>query len=151
MKKFTKFKRISLKLRTYAPKTYVDEKKNLVVTVIDYQAILPRPITNIMEGLYFYGWIDGKRMTGGDVTGTARGYATVAPGDTFDVEKGKRISRAKAERNAYLNAVKSLRKRLADLQDVLGEFYSQIREFDRKANGVAEHNERYIDRIADGE
>lgn len=66
--------------------------------------------------------------------------AHLAPGDTFDIETGKRIARAKAESMAYRNAMSYL----YGVVDKALCALNQIDNFMYKAEGVLEHNDRYL-------
>lgn len=66
--------------------------------------------------------------------------AHLAPGDTFDVETGKRIARAKAESMAYKSAMSYLNGAADKALCAL----NQIDDFLDKAEGVLEHNDKYL-------
>ena len=66
--------------------------------------------------------------------------AKVAPGDTFDLEIGKKVARAKAESMAYRKLFGCLRRLASRLLDV----FDAIDEFGYKADAVCNHNEDYL-------
>lgn len=144
MKKNVTFDRSNVKLHTGTPKVFVQEDKRMVVTVIDYQLVVPEIIQRLFNEIY----TDPEKWDQ-DISGTATGIAICAEGDTFDLEKGKKISRAKAETNAYRNAAKSLNKRFLDLMDIFGTFSDMVNEFVTiKTPKAHNHNVSYIDSLA---
>ena len=68
--------------------------------------------------------------------------AVAGPMDEFDVEKGKKIARAKAEAAAYAHTAKTLYKVLGEALNVLTESSA---EFITKASVVYTHNKEYVD------
>jgi hypothetical protein len=68
--------------------------------------------------------------------------AVADPMDEFDVEKGKKIARAKAEASAYKYTAKALYKVIGEALNVLTESSA---EFISKASIVSKHNKEYID------
>ena len=68
--------------------------------------------------------------------------AVAGPMDEFDVEKGKKIARAKAEAAAYAHTAKVLYKVLGEALNVLTESSA---EFITKASIVHKHNKEYIE------
>lgn len=144
MKKNVTFDRSNVKLHTGTPKVFVQEDKRMVVTVIDYQLVVPEIIQRLFNEIY----TDPGKWDQ-DISGTATGIAICAEGDTFDIEKGKKISRAKAETNAYRNAAKSLNKRFLDLMDIFNTFGGMVDEFvSIKFPKAHKHNVSYINKLA---
>lgn len=74
-----------------------------------------------------------------EVTAEAR----LAAGDTFDLETGKKIARAKAESMAYRKLFGCLRRLASRLMDV----FDAIDEFGYKADTVCNHNEEYLSKF----
>ena len=68
--------------------------------------------------------------------------AVARPEDEFDVEKGKKIARAKAEASAYKHAAKTLYKVMGEALKVLTDSSA---EFIAKASIVCKHNKEYIE------
>lgn len=144
MKKLTTFDRSNVKLHIYEPKVFVQSNKGMVVTTVKYLLVVPEVIQRLFNTLY-----NDERKWGQFISGTATGTAKCAEGDTFSEEVGKKISRAKAETNAYRNAAKSVNKRFVDLMDVFNTFGVQVDEFvSFKTQKVISHNNRYIDQLA---
>jgi hypothetical protein len=71
-----------------------------------------------------------------EVTAEAR----LNPGDTFDLETGKRVARAKAESMAY----KRLNNLLYRISQRLLNVLSDIDNFAYKTDDVIEHNDNYL-------
>ena len=75
----------------------------------------------------------------------AKAIARCNKDDKFDVVKGKKIARAKAEKKIYLKMIKRIDKTLEsgmDLMNDLGDFKTRISSY-------ATHNEGYITRIGE--
>ena len=71
------------------------------------------------------------------------GTAKCCNEDVFDVERGKRIAMARAENNAYKNAL----KRLREINDHVILYLKAILNFEKKAIGQCTHNIDYIESI----
>ena len=71
------------------------------------------------------------------------GVAKCCAEDTFDVERGKRIAMARAENNAYKNAL----KRLMEINEHLLLHIKAIVNFEKKAINQCVHNVDYIESI----
>lgn len=68
--------------------------------------------------------------------------AVASPFDEFDVEKGKKVARAKAEASAYKHTAKALYKVMGEALKVLTDSSA---EFITKASIVCKHNQEYIE------
>ena len=68
------------------------------------------------------------------------GEANLSPCDTFNVEVGKKIARAKAESLAYARLSRELDRILQKMMGIAEDFAM----FKKKANGVCEHNAKFI-------
>jgi hypothetical protein len=126
------FNRSDIKVSFINDKTrfYVNEKKGTVVCVVE--AVVKTPIN----------W-DSCILVPNTFL-TERGTAKCAPGDTFDVERGKRIALARAENNAYLAALKYIDKYMADIAFIVNAH----EEFTDKAYRACAHNEDYIQSLS---
>lgn len=69
-----------------------------------------------------------------------KGVARLMPGDEFDFNKGKKIALAKAENSIYKEVNNYLINRMIDLLS----FNECVLDFNRKAEEVIDHNNRYI-------
>lgn len=67
-------------------------------------------------------------------------YARLYDGDTFDIKKGKQISRAKAEKKAYDTIMRTLNEVYEKLNDIL----EGIIDFKFTAYENIDHNEKFI-------
>lgn len=67
--------------------------------------------------------------------------AKLDPADTFDVETGKKVARAKAESSAYKFMAKRISKIIDKSYDVI---VCACQEFIEKAAGVKRHNDEYL-------
>ena len=126
------FNRSDIKVSFNNDKTrfYVNEEKGTVVCVVE--AVVKTPIN----------WESCVLVPNTFLT--ERGTAKCAPGDTFDVERGKRIALARAENNAYLAALKHIDKYMADIAFIVKAY----EEFNDKAYHACAHNEDYIDSLS---
>ena len=71
-----------------------------------------------------------------------------SPDDQWDVNKGKKIALAKLEANAYKRVARSIQRWLGDFNNFVATVNQMSKEFVEKAEGAAEHDERYIYDIA---
>ena len=67
--------------------------------------------------------------------------AKLDPADTFDVEIGKKVARAKAESSAYKFMAKKIAKIIDNSYNVIVDSCEQFIE---KAAGVKRHNDKYL-------
>lgn len=75
---------------------------------------------------------------------TAKGVARCLPDDEFNAELGAKIAAAKAENNAYAQAIKIIEDKAFDAAN----FIHSVSRFGNKACDVIKHNHEYIDRIS---
>ena len=66
--------------------------------------------------------------------------ANTDPQDQFDIETGKKVARAKAESMAYKQLNNMLRRIALKTYYAMQDFM----DFDIKADGVREHNDKYL-------
>lgn len=71
-----------------------------------------------------------------------------SPDDQWDVNKGKKIALAKLEANAYKRVARSITRWLDEFNNFVVTVNQMSTEFVEKAEGAAEHDERYIYDIA---
>lgn len=67
--------------------------------------------------------------------------AKLDPADTFDVETGKKVARAKAESSAYKFMAKRISKIIDKSYNVI---VNSCEQFIEKAAGVKRHNDEYL-------
>ena len=109
---------------------YVNEEKGTVVCSVEAYLLVPTNWDScvVIPGAHF----------------TEKGIAKCAPGDTFDVERGKRIALARAENKAYLSGL----KHLDAFMEQIGFIVNAYEEFNDKAYHACAHNEDYIDSLS---
>ena len=109
---------------------YVNEEKGTVVCSVEAYLLVPTNWDScvVVPSAHF----------------TEKGIAKCAPGDTFDVERGKRIALARAENKAYLSAL----KHLDTFMEQIGFIVNAYEEFNDKAYHACAHNEDYIDSLS---
>ena len=153
MKKNIKFDRDKIKIIFTRKQSFVNKEKGFVTTVLDWKVLIPE----LLEALIYPVLPEDKRelvslgepIISGRATGTAR--LNTAAGDQWNETIGRQVSNARAEQNAYVNASKSLRKKMADVAFVLKTGTDMVLEFADKTYEVVQHNESYIKRIAEVE
>lgn len=131
----TNFNRNNFKLTFDKQSTqfFVNKKKRTVSCLMVAELVVP------------YAWCGPVHIPNEffKVVGTAR----CTDGDTFDVERGKRIALAKAENKAYLRAASYLNEQQEDIIFM----DNAITEFRKKAHAQCAHNEDYMDSISNPE
>lgn len=110
---------------------FVNEKKNIVICVIEGELLSP------------YAW--NSYISVGYPTLKGKGIATCDSNDVFDVERGKRIALAVAENDVYSQAKTYLSNVLKELQF----FTKKISDFKVKSDRCREHNKDYINSVHD--
>lgn len=120
--------RQKLKLSVYNTEFYVNEKKKRVRCKMQFG------IRGDIDTLLLVNMFSDRNCF------EVMAEANTDPQDQFDVETGKKVARAKAESMAYKQLTNMLR-RIA-----LKTYYSMqdFMDFDIKADGVREHNEKYL-------
>ena len=127
--------RPNFKLSIETDSIVVDEKNRTVVATVKWRLASPEPFTNIN---YCF-WSAHSAPNG-----TAKGVALCSPEDVFDAEIGKKIAVAIAESNAYSNARDIVSGRFRRLLEMLRKLMPIATDFVNKADGVIEHNSKYI-------
>lgn len=129
---------MKFKLSFNEPDFFVNEEKGVVTCVMDcYLKGVDQVLNHMANNVY--GYYNHDNPIGGNFTITAS--AKLDPQDKFDKEKGKKVARAKAESKAYKRISKSLLHVIEKYCEKLG---NNLAEFETKALGVIEHNDRYI-------
>lgn len=117
-----------VKLSVHDTIFYVNPKTNAVGCKLYFSIKGPADLISAIEA---YADVDCYEVTA---------EAHVAPGDTFDIEVGKKIARAKAETMAYRNIWGCLQRIAARMVNVL----NYIDDFGYKVESVVEHNDNYL-------
>ena len=109
------------------PEYFVNEKKGVVVCK-DYATI----ITSLPFANYDFGMI------------TVQASAKCRPGEKFDVNRGMRIAKTRAENMIYAEAQKKLKKQIEECDKIKEEMSG----FLEKSVEIVAHNDDYIDRLS---
>ena len=127
------YNRTNIKLSFFNNETkfFVNEEKGTVACKV-YACVMTPWANGSIVGLP-YGMI-----------ATGVGVAKCMEGDTFDVERGKRIALAKAENKAYLEAL----DQLVEYRNELDFFTNAINEFEDKTYHCCAHNEEFIQSLS---
>ena len=137
---------MKFKLSFFEPNFYVNEKKKTVTCVMKYVLKLNQDAPNksyeFETGLkYISDYYLNEEDNAIRYRFTVTDVAKLDPHDTFDVETGKKVARAKAESSAYRHMSKILNR-------VYGKFIDDLaamtNEFTDKAESVIEHNNKYL-------
>ena len=128
-----------LKISTRDVNVIVDKENRTVTHIMVWKFKMPELIR---KALGF-----GRRDKCDVIKSRSIGIAYCHPEDIFDEEIGKRIARAKAESNAYLNAAKMLESRLNKLANIVSEINNRVEDFASKAIDVEKHNREYCKRL----
>lgn len=119
--------RNEIKIRFEEPIYSIDEEKGTVGCILNYEILYP-------EILEFVGF-NGKPLF--YTTATAK----LRDGDTWDVNIGKKIALAKAEKKAYTK----VRKRCAKTMRRCFKMMQIICNFCNKSDSVVNHNDKYLE------
>ena len=128
---------MKFKLSFDEPDFFVNEEKGVVTCVMDCYLKGVDSVLNAMAN-NVYGYYNHNPIVS---TFTITASAKLDPQDKFDKEKGKKVARAKAESKAYKRISKSFCHVIEKYCEKLG---NDLAEFETKAVGVIEHNDRYI-------
>lgn len=131
-------KNINIKLSFGEPKFFINEKKQVVTCMLNYQLN-----ASDYASLSILRYLVRKYACTFDSYGESyvTAQAKLDPLDTFDEEIGKKVARAKAESKAYGVVEKALRTAFERFED---EFANAIDEFSDKSTDTIAHNNRYI-------
>lgn len=136
---------MKIKLSFKEPEFYVNEAKRTVTCVLRYRmhSTSDDGYNNLWLALGYM----SDQVLNEDANVLRYGFrvsetAVAGPMDEFDVEKGKKVARAKAEASAYKHTSKALYKVMDEALKVLTDSSA---EFITKASIVCKHNKEYID------
>lgn len=129
--------KFKFKLSFQEPTYFVNEEKQIITCVVKYT--LNASDWNVTRALSL---IDNQRDPIFGNVMTSYSVAKLDPTDTFDVDKGKRVARAKAESKAYDKVSQKMVKMFCEFMD---DTVDEMNAFCEKANGVVEHNTRYLE------
>ena len=135
---------MKFKLKFWDPDYYVNEKKGTVTCVLKFRLDSVdssqkdedafKAVRYMTESVYGE---DNPISYRYSITETAK----LDPKDTFDVEIGKKVARAKAESSAYKFCSKILTK---SIEKFTFNLAGAAADFIEKATGVVIHNKRYL-------
>lgn len=138
---------MKFKLKFWDPDYYVNEKKGTVTCVLKFRLDSVdssqkdedafKAVRYMTESVYGE---DNPISYRYSITETAK----LDPKDTFDVEIGKKVARARAESSAYRFCSKILTK---SIEKFTFNLASAASKFIEKASGVVRHNKHYIDQF----
>lgn len=136
---------MKIKLSFKEPEFYVNETKRTVTCVLRYR--MCSTSNNRYNNLWSALRCMSDHVLDEDANVLRYGFmvtetAVARPEDEFDVEKGKKIARAKAEASAYKYTAKALYKVMGEALKVLTDGSA---EFITKALMVCKHNKEYIE------
>ena len=136
---------MKIKLSFKEPEFYVNEAKRAVTCVLRYRmrSTSDDGYNKLWSALGYM----SDHVLDEDTNVLRYGFmvtetAVARPEDEFDVEKGKKIARAKAEASAYKYTAKALYKVMGEALKVLTDSST---EFITKALIVHKHNQEYIE------
>lgn len=132
----------NFKLSFEEPMYYVNEEKETVTCVLYYHLLGNQKLMRLVE---FMGneLLDSKNHPNPFYSSFKACYS-VKPchGDKFDIEIGKKVSRAKAESAAYKYMANLLRRMFNHYSDMYNDMCDS---FYVKASSVIDHNDRYLE------
>lgn len=136
---------MKIKLSFEEPEFYVNAEKRTVTCVLKYKmrSTSDNTYNNLWSALRYM----SDHVLDEDTNVLRYGFmvtetAVARPEDEFDVEKGKKIARAKAEASAYKYTAKALYRVMGEALKVLTDSSA---EFISKASIVCKHNKEYIE------
>lgn len=115
----------------------VNKKKKWVTCRLNYVVKLPNMVDEIEVPYEVY---KNVPFYAGRGVHTSYGTARVCDGDTFDIEVGKKVARAKAESAAY----KNVRKMLYNTMQHIAFTRLIMEDFLNKCDRVIVHNAEYL-------
>lgn len=137
-----KYNKSNIRASIHDMKYNVNEKKKCVTCIIYYTIESDYFIDGVLYNLASYAKC-GPSYT--DLlkgrTKRAIGIAKCSDGDTFDIEIGKKIARAKAESNMYGECFRYITECINTLQS---KFIDPVKGFAKKATDVIIHNTGYL-------
>ena len=130
-----KLTRNDIKLSFRKPKFQVNQKRGTVKCVLGYEIVPP----------YDY---DGELAQFPAGFRSVEAVAVCQPNDTFDVRKGQKIALAKAENQAYANALEEVSD-LDWVPDAAIVMHNMVENFYKKAKKCARHNISYVQKLTE--
>ena len=127
------------KLIITSDSTVVDEKNRCVAHTVGWKLNVP----SVFRDMLF----DARNDDEYYINGRAKGVAICHKEDQFDPEVGKKLARAIAESNAYVNASKRMRKYVKHLKDIIDAVDVFAVNFRIKAEDIRVHNEEYMNKL----
>ena len=121
---------IKVSFNNEGTKFYVNEEKGTVVCSVEAYLLVPTNWDSCVV-------VPGARII-------EKGIAKCAPGDTFDVERGKRIALARAENKVYLSSLKHLDRFMEQIAVIVNAY----EDFNDKAYHACAHNEDYVESLS---
>ena len=125
MKQNNSYNNVKLRFFTDTDEYIINEKKKTICCKVNSQLI-------------------GRDMYFPWVVFTTRGIAKCKGDDVFDIEKGKKIARTKAQNKAYMHAQKMVTNFIKDFSKKLGSYEDFLNKLDK----YIVHNVDYINRIS---
>lgn len=117
----------------------VKEDGKRVITKVDYEVRLPIEISNMVIAA---GYPADKVLW--SLQGTCTGISVLSDGDQWDEAKGKAISKARAEKNAYRQAAARVVKLYQRISAYLDAYALLVDDLGQRAQDVIGHNDAYI-------
>ena len=131
------FNSAKIKIHFYGEK--FSNKGNKVVCVLNYFITAPEYYDkNGSYGSFKFG--------NGSEAMKAIGVAVCGRDDIFDIEKGKKIAKARAETEAYKRATELIRDKVFNLAHAYANMYT---DFYTKNMNVRKHNKEYIKKLTE--
>ena len=121
--------RNEIKLRFNEPEYIIDRENGVVVCKLTFVALWPSYVE--------YGNYVLPRVR------TVKAVARVGEHDVFDYEVGRKVSLAKAEQKAYRKIQRVCFKAI----DECVKAFTTFKQFGIKAEGVINHNNKYIEKF----
>lgn len=135
-----------LRVITENVRQIVKEGEKRVITKVDYRVRLPKELTDIVIDT---GYPMNKLGWDGTMTGTCTGISVLADGDNWNEEKGKAISKARAEKNAYRQAASRVVKFYHRISAYLDAYAVLVDDLGQRALEVITHNDEYIKSVVE--
>lgn len=134
----------NFKLSFEEPKYYVNEEKQLVTCVLNFHLLGNQKLMRLVR-LMGAEFLESETCSNPFLTGFKVHYsAKPSHGDEFNVEIGKKVSRAKAESRAYRYMANLLRRMFNQYSNMYNDMYDS---FYVKASSVIDHNDRYLEKF----
>lgn len=130
-----------LRVITSNVRQVVREDGKRVITKVDYQVFLPKEVADMAVAAgYPYENVNWS----GTLNGTCTGISVLSDGDRWDEAKGRAISKARAEKNAYRQAATRVVKLYRRISTHLDAYALLVDDLSQRAGDVIAHNDAYI-------